>query len=251
MRGIAFSPATERAPSGLGGFGRFVAEGGLLALLHLAVADADEFQDRPRAGIAQARLGQADDAGVAAVAARETAERPRSSRTLTAVLSPSSWIRRRREATAGAMAAAHFFHLSLFRQSFQARRCSARPRWRARLASSTWSSALQASVMHFSTSGRTSLALCSVVTIRPLTLGALSSSSASRSVRNSALAMFLSRPCGGWESGRGLGLFDDDAWRDSDRIVSVSEQAVPVSGPIVAAAAPACPGTGPGRAAFP
>ena len=42
--------------------------------------------------------------------------------------------------------------------------------------------------MHFSTSGRTSLALEIVVMIRPLIFGLLSSNSASRSVRNSALA---------------------------------------------------------------
>lgn len=43
-------------------------------------------------------------------------------------------------------------------------------------------------VTHFSTSGRTSLALCSVVVTRPLTFGAFGSNSASRSVKNKLLA---------------------------------------------------------------
>jgi hypothetical protein len=42
--------------------------------------------------------------------------------------------------------------------------------------------------MHFSTSGRTSFAFVIVVMIRPLIFGLLSSNSASRSVRNNALA---------------------------------------------------------------
>src|SRR5262245_60944372 len=58
--------------SGLGGFGAFVAEGGLLAPLDLAIADADEFQDCPRAGVAQAGLGQLDHARVAAAAVAES-----------------------------------------------------------------------------------------------------------------------------------------------------------------------------------
>ncbi len=52
---------------------------------------------------------------------------------------------------------------------------------------------VRAIVMHCSTNGRTSLAFWIVVMIRPLTLGLLSSSSASRSVRNSALARLRSR----------------------------------------------------------
>ena len=51
--------------------------------------------------------------------------------------------------------------------------------------------------MHFSTSGRTSLALVIVVMMRPLTFGLFSSNSASRSVRNSALARLRARPADG------------------------------------------------------
>jgi hypothetical protein len=47
---------------------------------------------------------------------------------------------------------------------------------------------VRATVMHFSTSGRTSLALEMVVMMRPFTFGLFSSNSASRSVRNSAVA---------------------------------------------------------------
>ena len=43
-------------------------------------------------------------------------------------------------------------------------------------------------VMHFSTSGRTSFAFGSVVVMRPFTFGGFGSNSASRSVRNNALA---------------------------------------------------------------
>jgi hypothetical protein len=52
---------------------------------------------------------------------------------------------------------------------------------------------LRAIVMHFSTSGRTSLAFSTVVMMRPFTFGGLGSNSASRSVRNSALAKLRSR----------------------------------------------------------
>src|SRR5262245_16885942 len=46
--------------------GRSVVERGLLAALDDAVANAHEFQNGPGAGIAQPRLGQPHDAGVAA-----------------------------------------------------------------------------------------------------------------------------------------------------------------------------------------
>jgi len=66
--------------------------------------------------------------------------------------------------------------------------------------------------MHRSTSGRTSLAFSIVVMIRPLTFGLLSSSVASRSVKNSAVARLRNKPADGWDGGRASGLFVDVAW---------------------------------------
>ena len=132
----------------------------------------------------------------------------------TACLSPSSRKARRRAIDhrrdrPGSTAC----HLSLLRQVFQASRVAlgrggelvglllGRQRRCGRC------------VMHCSTSGRTSLAFSSVVMMRPLTLGLLSSSSASRSVRNRLLARFAAGPADGSGSGRACGLFVDVAWQ--------------------------------------
>ena len=114
-----------------------------------------------------------------------------SNTTRVAALSPSNCSTRRRALTAGAIAWAHSRHLGLVRHSFQAAEFrsagAANSPARAEAASPR-----RAIVMHFSTSGRTSLAFCSVVTIRPGTFGGLGSSSASRSVRNRLLARLRS-----------------------------------------------------------
>ena len=90
------------------------------------------------------------------------------------------------------MAWFHSLHLSLLRHDFQASlpRSAVGAELRGRVFGRE---PLRAIVMHFSTSGRTSLALAIVVMMRPFTLGLLSSNSASRSVRNSALARLRSR----------------------------------------------------------
>ena len=115
-----------------------------------------------------------------------------SNSTRMASLSPISWTTRRRAAIAGAIALFHFCHSSLLRHCFH----SSLPRSALVAyccASSSDFSDRRAMVMHFSTSGRTSLALCSVVTMRPFTLGMLlsKSGSVSRSVRKRLLAKFL------------------------------------------------------------
>ena len=109
-----------------------------------------------------------------------------------ACLSPSNWITRRRAFTAGAMARAHWFHWSPARHCFQAAesRSAVVPNWPA-----CWAATRPclATVTHRSTSGRTSLAFATVVTIRPRTLAAPSSpASTSRSVSMSADARLRS-----------------------------------------------------------
>lgn len=75
FRGFGCVPRDDRF---LGPFGlRLAVEGRAGGLAALAVVDADKLQNGPRAGIAQARLGQPQDAGVAAGPVAESAGRSR------------------------------------------------------------------------------------------------------------------------------------------------------------------------------
>ena len=160
-------------------------EGRLDRAAALAVADADEFEDGPGAGVAQARLGQPQDAGVAAGPIGE----PRGD--LAEEHAHGLLVAQQPQ---GAAPGGHHRGDRLVPLAASRSLCAPRPpllACRSALGSS-WSAASccgkarRAIVMHFSTSGRTSLAFSIVVMMRPLTLGLLSSHSASRSVRNSA-----------------------------------------------------------------
>ena len=167
-------------------------EAGLHGTLANAIANADEFEDRAGASIAQAGLGEAQDARVAA---RPIGE-PRGD--LGEQHADGLLVAQQLQAAA---AGGDRRGDGLVPLAATCRSCarSSRRRCRDRRWCRTWrprprpARPLRAIVMHFSTSGRTSLAFAIVVMMRPLTFGLLSSYSASRSVRNSALARFRSK----------------------------------------------------------
>lgn len=179
-----------------------------------AIADADEFQHGPRTRIAEARFGQTHDPRVAAGAAVETrsdgidqhghgiliAQHHVESTTKPTTDRRSSPIACSDRSCTGLplFAVASGLGAELFPP---ARRCSLERR---------------ASVMQRSTSGRTSFAFSSVVTMRPLTFGVLHRVqvrlSSSRSVRNGAGPPdCATTPAGGWGYGLKHDLFYDDA----------------------------------------
>ena len=154
------APSAGRRSGGCGdGFGLGSSNerpGGAAAL---AVADADELEDRPRAGVAQPRLGQPQHAGVAAgaigeaggdVARRGSARpacRPAAARRGGGRPPPG---RSPGSTPASARSCRHARHCSLWRSASGSSSSAASRCGRAR----------RAMVMHRSTSGRTSLAFC-------------------------------------------------------------------------------------------
>ena len=189
----SYSAATGLLGAGfLVGRSRFAFEGRADAALDDAVADADELEDRAGAGIAQARLGQPQDAGVAA----RPIDEPRGdfgeqhahgllvAEQLQAAAAGGDGRRDR--------PAFHFAQRSLLRHVFQA--SLPRSAVGAELAGRVFGRQAAAGERDALLDQRPDfLGLGDVVMMRPLTLGLLSSNSASRSVRNSALARLCSR----------------------------------------------------------
>ena len=204
-----FAPAFFFLPAAASG-GASPSNVGPDAALDHAVADADELEDRAGASIAEAGLGEAEDARVAAGPigeprgdfveqhARRLACRP--------AAAGSGGGRRRTGRWPGSTRATCRSCATTSRH-----RCRDRRWCRIRRPLLRPARPLRAIVMHFSTSGRTSFALEIVVMMRPFTFGLFSSYSASRSVRNSALARLRSSAADGWGYGRVFGLVVDVA----------------------------------------
>ena len=96
---------------------------------------------------------------------------------------------RRRQATAGAIAWFHWFHLSESRHFFQSAELRSEPDANCSAAFSK-AAPLRPRVTSFSTNGRSSFALGSVVTTRPGTFGRCGSSSSTETERIRLIAMF-------------------------------------------------------------
>ena len=133
---------------------------GLHGPLRDAVAHADEFEDGPRAGVAQPRLGQPQDAGVAAGAIGEPRGDLGEQDPHGLLVAQQHAARGGGPTTTGAIAWFHLLPLVALAPASSRPRCCARPWCRTCRPPAGPAGALRAIVMHRSTSGRTSLAFC-------------------------------------------------------------------------------------------